>query len=441
MKIGVVGAGYVGLTVAACLAGLGHEVVCAEQDPTRRRTLEAGSCPLFEPGLDRLLRDHLADGLLRFVPAASGCARDAAVVILAVGTPTGPDGAADLDALEAAIDELMAELASGAVLVVKSTVPVGTADRVRARLVEGGRGDVDVVSNPEFLAEGTAVADFMRPARIVVGHGGERGRRILGELYAPLISNGCVMVHTDNRSAEMAKYAANAMLAARVSLMNELAALCDASGADIDHVRRVVAADARIGGSYLSPGCGFGGSCFPKDLLALEELGRRKGVPTALVTAVREVNTRQKQLLHDKLVSLLGPLAGRRVAVWGLAFKPGTDDVREAPALVLVRSLVEEGAIVAAHDPQAEEAFRASFDGPVRYAASPIDAARGADAVVICTEWPVFRASSLRELARAMRGRIMVDGRNLFEPEQARAAGFVYACIGRPMVRPEPPVT
>jgi UDPglucose 6-dehydrogenase len=433
MKVGVVGAGYVGLTVAACLAELGHDVVCAEHDDVRRARLESGECPLFESGLEALLASSLCSSRLRFVAEAAACARGAAVVVLAVGTPTGADGAPDLTAFDAAVEAVVGALPARAVLAVKSTVPVGTGDRVRAWLVRSGRADVEVVSNPEFLAEGSAVVDFMRPDRIVIGCEGGWARAVVSELYAPLISGGHPVVYTSNRSAELAKYAANAMLAARVSLMNELAALCEATGADVEHVRRVVGADHRLGAAYLAPGCGFGGSCFPKDLVALEQIGRAASVPTSMITAVREVNARQKSWLYRHLCEALGPMAGREVAVWGLAFKPGTDDVREAPSLDLVRALLQAGARVRVWDPHAESSFRALFGDAVGYASGPIEAASGADAVAICTEWPAFRATSLEELARVMRQRIMVDGRNLFEPEQARAAGFFYACVGRPV--------
>ena len=437
MELCVVGAGYVGLVVAGCLADLGHVVRCVERDPARLRALRDHRLPLFEPGLDDIVSRSTEAGRLTFTDDLAASAGGAAIAFVAVGTPSGPDGEPDLGAVHEVTATLGQHLPKDALVVMKSTVPVGTADAIRASLHEQGHTGIDVVSNPEFLAEGSAVDDFTQPDRIVLGYARAQSGARMERLYAPFVRTGRPVLHMDNRSAEMAKYAANAALAARVSLMNELAHLCESVGADIERVRLVVGSDERIGSRYLFPGAGFGGSCFPKDLLALERLGDREALELALIPAVRAVNARQKRRLFDKLVELVpGGLSGRTIAVWGLAYKAGTDDVRQAPALTLVEALLDAGAEVVAYDPKATEAARARLGDRVRYAASPLDAARGADALAVVTEWQEFRSPDWSQLARTMRGRIVVDGRNLYEPAELVRAGFAYAGIGRPARSP-----
>jgi UDPglucose 6-dehydrogenase len=436
MRLAVVGAGYVGLVVAACLADVGHAVALAERDPARLGALHRGALPIREPGLDTIVSRALRVGRLTLHEEAARAVDGVEAVFVAVGTPPGEDGHPDLTAVFAVVDEVWPVLSKGALLVLKSTVPVGTAVRVRERLTERGRVDVAVVSNPEFLAEGTAVRDFHQPARVVVGCEEPWAQRRMARLYAPFVAPDRPILAMDNASAELAKYASNAMLATRVTLMNELAGLAGQAGADIERVRAVVAADPRVGGRYLYPGSGFGGSCFPKDLLALEATGALLGAPMDVVSAVRTVNTRQKRVVFAMLASLLGSVDGKRVAVWGLAFKAGTDDIRQAPSLVLLQQLVDAGADVVVYDPAAMDAVRARVGDDIAYAASAVDAVRGADALAIVTEWAEFRGVDLRTVAEVMRGRIVVDGRNLYEPPDVVAAGFTYASIGRPVASP-----
>lgn len=437
MVLCVVGAGYVGLVVAACMADLGHDVVCVETHAARLEALRAGALPIFEPGLDDIVARTVASGRLRFeADLDAGCA-GVGVVFVAVGTPPGPTGEADVSAVREVAGLAARSMAQDGVLVVKSTVPVGTADALRVAIHEAGHRGIDVVSNPEFLAEGSAIDDFMQPDRIVLGYARAEAGARMEHLYAPMVRSGRPVLHMDNRSAEMSKYAANVALAARVSLMNELANLAEATGADIERVRLVVGSDERVGSRYLFPGAGFGGSCFPKDLLALEHMAEARGVDLSMIRAVRTVNDRQKHVLFHKARALLGgDVAGRCIGVWGLAFKPGTDDVRQAPALTLLRDLIDAGATVQAYDPKAMAHAAEVMQDAVVWSASALDAAAGADALIVVTEWPEFRSPPWRKLARAMRGRILVDGRNLYAPGDVARAGFTYASIGRPNVVP-----
>lgn len=439
MRVGVVGAGYVGVVVAACLAEVGHEVGLCDRVAERVQHLQRGAAPLREPRLDDLVARAVASGRLRATEDLADVVSGAAVVIIAVGTPSGPGGDSDLTALLKAVEQVAAVIGRDGLVVVKSTVPVGTAERLRAILRGRGRSDVRVVSNPEFLAEGTAVDDFLRPARIVLGTDDPSVLPTMRRLYKAMLHPPCSLLTMSNESAELAKYASNAMLATRVTLMNELAGLSSSVGADIEEVRKVVGSDPRIGSLYLRAGAGFGGSCFPKDLLALEQMGRDASVPMPIVTSVREVNTRQKRRVADMARELLGGLAGRVVAVWGLAFKPDTDDLRQAPALVLIDTLLAEGARVVAYDPAAVEGARHRYGDAVHFASSALAAVQDADALCVVTGWAEFRAIDLSVVARRMRGRIVVDGRNLYDPSEVAAAGFTYASIGRPVARPDVP--
>lgn len=437
MRVGVFGAGYVGLVTGTCFAEMGNEVVCCDIDAERVARLRRGDVPIYEPGLEELVERSLLEKRLRFTAEASEAVAEAEVLFIAVGTPPDEDGSADLrHVLDVA--RTIGELATEPKIVVnKSTVPVGTGDRVGAALAEASDLDFSVVSNPEFLKEGSAVDDFMKPDRIVVGcrEGDVRGRQAMEALYAPFVRTGNPIHFMDIRSAEMTKYAANAMLATRITFMNEIANLCDAVGANVDHVRIGIGSDRRIGMSFLFPGIGYGGSCFPKDVRALERLADEVGYDFPVMRAVHTVNERQKAVLIERIAEHFGDLRGKRIAVWGLAFKPRTDDVREAPALVLIEALLEAGATVSAFDPEAmSNAFRELGDR-IDYAESAYGAAEGADALVIATEWNEFRHPDFERLKAALTEPVVFDGRNVYDPKKMREEGFVYRSIGRPEPR------
>jgi UDPglucose 6-dehydrogenase len=433
MRVAVVGTGYVGLVAGAGFADFGNDVICADADAAKIAALSRGDVPLFEPGLPDLLRRNLREGRLHFTTDAAGAAGASEIVFLAVGTPSAPDGGADTGQVEAAA-EAVARGARGALVVaIKSTVPVGTCDRV-AEILRRGAPSVDfaVASNPEFLKEGDAVNDFLRPERIVIGTGDERARRMLRDLYAPFMRLSERVVLMDARSAELCKYACNAMLATRVSFMNELAALCERVGADVEEVRQGMARDARIGARFLFPGAGMGGSCLPKDLRALCAIGRAAGSPLEIVEATARVNERQKTMLAERIVAHFGgDLRKRVVAIWGLAFKPRTDDVREAPALAIIERLLAAGARVRAHDPAALDAARALLGDRIEYSESAYAAVAGADALCVVTEWPEFRRPDFARILAEMRTPALFDGRDVWDPEATRALGFSYYGIGR----------
>lgn len=436
MELCVVGTGYVGLVAGACLADLGHHVVAVDSDKGKVERLEAGHCPIHEPGLPEVLHRVREGHRLSFTWDLAVAMAKVDVAFIAVGTPSSRDGSADLAGVNAVFDQTISVLTRPTVVVVKSTVPPGTADALRERARGRTTHLVDVVSNPEFLAEGTAVDDFTRPDRIVVGARTEAAHAIMDRIYAPLVRTGRPLLHMDNRSAEMAKYAANAMLAARITMMNEIANLCDGVGADVEMVRRVVGGDQRLGSRYLFPGCGYGGSCFPKDVQALAYLGRTHDVPMKMTLAVHDVNERQKSLLAAKVADLLGPdWTGRHLALWGLAFKSRTDDVRDAPSLVFVAEALRRGATVTAYDPEAMTQARAVLGDSITYAPDSQTCLDGADALVIPTDWNEFRSPDFAELFRRMRTHNIVDGRNLFDPKEVAQAGFRYRCIGRPEYR------
>ncbi len=429
--VGVIGVGYVGLVTAACLAELGHHVVCRDIVPERVAMLQRGEVPIHEPGVPELLQRNAER--LTFTLDMEDVFRDARIAIICVDTPPTASGDADLSRVEAVIAALPAS-AEGAVLVMKSTVPVGTGNRVRSELDARGREDVGYVSNPEFLREGSAVADFRQPDRVVVG--GDRPEdvarvaRLYQDLNAPILT-------TDIASAEMIKLASNAFLATKISFVNEIANVCERVGADVEEVARGMGMDSRIGQSFLRPGIGYGGSCFPKDVTALKQLAGNTGYSFQLLASVIEVNELQKRRVIGKLQDRLGSLRGRRVALLGLAFKPHTDDMREASSIVLASRLIAEGASVVAFDPVAAERARGVLPEAVEIAASMLAAVTGADAVVIVTEWPEFRAVLSAEVHAAMRGPLIVDGRNLLDPNEAVAAGFTYVPIGRAERDPE----
>ena len=429
--VGVIGVGYVGLVTAACLAELGHHVVCRDIAPERVAMLQRGEVPIHEPGVPELLQRNAER--LTFTLDMEDVFRDARIAIICVDTPPTASGDADLSRVEAVIAALPAS-AEGAVLVMKSTVPVGTGNRVRSELDARGRQDVGYVSNPEFLREGSAVADFRQPDRVVVGgdrpEDVERVARLYQDLNAPILT-------TDIASAEMIKLASNAFLATKISFVNEIANVCERVGADVEEVARGMGMDSRIGQSFLRPGIGYGGSCFPKDVTALKQLAGNTGYSFQLLASVIEVNELQKRRVIGKLQDRLGSLRGRRVALLGLAFKPHTDDMREASSIVLASRLIAEGASVVAFDPVAAERARGVLPEAVEIAGSMLAAVTDADAVVIVTEWPEFRAVLSAEVHAAMRGPLIVDGRNLLDPNEAVAAGFTYVPIGRAERDPE----
>ena len=440
MRITVIGSGYVGLVSGACLADTGNDVLCLDVDERKIEMLKRGEVPIYEPGLEALVKRNAAAGRLRFTTDVEESVRHGLVQFVAVGTPPGEDGSADLKHVTAAARNIGKYLDHYAVIVDKSTVPVGTADRVRTVIAEelGKRGvkqEFAVVSNPEFLKEGAAVQDFMKPDRIVVGSEDERATQIMRSVYLPFQRNHERMLVMDVRSAELTKYAANAMLATRISFMNDLANLAERLGADIEMVRQGIGADPRIGYHFLYAGTGYGGSCFPKDVKALQRTGREHGMELRILQAVEDVNEDQKSRLLAKVDQRFGATAkGMRFAIWGLAFKPNTDDMREAPSLVIVRGLLDRGATVCAYDPVATPEAKHIFAGEsgVSFADSPMAALEGADALLIVTEWKEFRSPDFERIRERLRHPVIIDGRNMYDPAMVRSFGLEYLAIGRP---------
>ena len=440
MEITVVGTGYVGLVVGTCLSETGNRVTCADVDAGKVERLSRGEVPIHEPGLDRLVTRNLEEGRLSFTTDVAGSASGADLVFIAVGTPPDEDGSADLSHVLEVARTVAPALEEGAVVVNKSTVPVGTARKVRAAI--GERTDVDfhVVSNPEFLKEGDAVEDFMYPDRVVCGVEDDEVRPVMEELYEPFVRTGNPLLFMSPESAELAKYAANAMLATRISFMNQIAELCESADGDVSAVRRAIGEDPRIGPSFLFAGTGYGGSCFPKDVRALIRTAREQGLELSIVEATHRANERQKRVLLRKVADRCGEdLSGRRFAVWGLSFKPETDDMREAPSIVVVEGLLEAGAEVAVHDPAAMEEARARFGDRVEYAGDQYAACEGADGLVLVTEWLQYRRPDWERLRDSMARPVVFDGRNLFEPGRMAERGFDYHPVGRRSVTGEAP--
>jgi UDPglucose 6-dehydrogenase len=439
VKITVIGTGYVGLVTGTCLAEVGNEVLCLDLDPKKIETLNAGGIPIYEPGLEDMVRRNVAAGRLSFTTNIEESVAYGEIQFIAVGTPPDEDGSADLQYVVSAARNIGRNMTGYKLIVDKSTVPVGTADKVKAALQEelGKRGvahEFNVASNPEFLKEGAAVDDFMKPDRIVIGTDSERATDLLRQLYAPFQRNHDRLTVMDVKSAELTKYAANAMLATRISFMNELAVLAEKLGADIEQVRHGIGSDPRIGYHFLYAGCGYGGSCFPKDVQALRRTGQENGVTLRVLDAVEEANEVQKQILVNKLTARLGTdLKGKRFAMWGLAFKPNTDDMREAPSRSMLEALWSMGASVSAHDPAAmEETHRIYGDrADLQLVDNPMDALQGADALLIVTEWKVFRSPNFDTMKSLLKTPLIFDGRNLYEPQAMRDMGFDYQPIGR----------
>ncbi|WP_297485352.1 UDP-glucose/GDP-mannose dehydrogenase family protein [Ferrovum sp.] len=439
MKISVIGTGYVGLVSGACLAEMGNHVLCLDVDPRKIEILRAGSIPIYEPGLEAMVQRNVAAGRLSFTTDVQKSVEYGLIQFIAVGTPPDEDGSADLSHVVAAARTIGQYMNGRKVVVDKSTVPVGTAEKVSTAIAEElGRRGVEipycVVSNPEFLKEGAAVEDFMRPDRIVVGADDAFGIETMRALYAPFQRNHDKLILMDVKSAELTKYAANAMLATRISFMNELALLAERLGADIERVRQGIGSDPRIGYQFLYPGCGYGGSCFPKDVQALQRTATENGLDLRILEAVETVNERQKAVLLDKIEAHFGEdLEGKCFALWGLAFKPNTDDMREAPARVLIEGLLQRGATLRAYDPVAMEEARHIFGqrAGLSFVESAEEAVEGADALVVVTEWQVFRSPDFEHMARSLRAQVIFDGRNLYEPHLVRAAGLTYHGIGR----------
>jgi UDPglucose 6-dehydrogenase len=436
MRIAVVGTGYVGLVTGTCLADSGNEVTCIDIDRAKIDRLRRGEIPIYEPGLKELVLRSQQTHRLQFTTDLAPAIRTAQLIFLAIGTPPAADGSADLSSLWSVVTQIAPHLAPEAIVITKSTVPVGTNAKIDARLRELTGRDCDVASNPEFLKEGTAVDDFLKPDRVVVGVRRPEVARVLRALFAPFLRTEKPFLAMSPESAEMTKYVANALLATKISFINEMANLCERMAADIDDVRRGIGHDSRIGFAFLFPGAGYGGSCFPKDVQALVSMARALDVEPRILEAVHEVNLRQKTVLGQRIVEhFAGDLAGRTIAVWGLAFKPRTDDIRDAPSLVLIDRLLAQGAKVQVHDPEAMENVRRMYGERLTYCLVPADALSGADALAIVTEWGEFRTPDFQEMARNMKGRVIFDGRNLYDPAAVRAAGFAYYCIGKPPVR------
>lgn len=433
MKIAVVGTGYVGLVTGTCFAETGNQVICVDIDHAKVDKLSTGQITIYEPGLEKLFLRNLKEDRLNFTTNLHEGIKDAAIIFLALPTPPGENGSADLKYVLGCSKDIGKLLTDYKVIVDKSTVPVGTAERVRAAISEDYSGEFDVVSNPEFLREGVAVEDFMKPDRVVIGTGSERAKKIMGDLYAPFVRQGNPVIFMDERSAELTKYAANSFLATKISFMNEIAQLCERLDADVDMVRRGIGSDERIGKRFLFPGIGYGGSCFPKDVQALVQSSTEIQYEFKILNAVIEVNESQKLHLIPKIKRYFkSNLKGKHFAMWGLAFKPNTDDIREAPALYMIDALLQEGATVTAFDPEAMPNVKSLIGDKINYSESQYEALKGADALIIATEWNEFRTPDFLKIVSTLKSKAIFDGRNLFDTIAIKELGFYYESIGRP---------
>ena len=437
MKIAIVGTGYVGLVTGTCFSEMGIDVTCVDVQESKIENLKKGIIPIYEPGLEDMVHRNYTAGRLKFTTDLKECLDDVEVVFSAVGTPPDEDGSADLKYVLEVARTIGCNMNKYVLVVTKSTVPVGTAQKVKSAIQEeldkrNVKIEFDVASNPEFLKEGDAVDDFMKPDRVVVGVESEKAKAIMERLYKPFMMNNYRLIFTDIPSAEMIKYAANSMLATRISFMNDIANLCELVGADVNMVRKGIGADSRIGSKFLYPGCGYGGSCFPKDVKALIKTAEKNGYPMRVLKAVEEVNESQKSILFEKLLKHYnGDLKGKQIALWGLAFKPETDDMREAPALVLIDKLIEAGASVKVYDPIAMDECKRRIGDKVVYATDMYDAVLDADALLLVTEWKEFRMPSWGVLKKTMKKAVVIDGRNIYEKSELQELEIVYACVGR----------
>jgi len=433
MKIAVVGTGYVGLVSGTCFAETGNKVTCVDIDPKKVTKLTNGEITIYEPGLEKIFLRNLKEGRLKFTTSLEEGIKDATIIFLALPTPPGADGSADLKYVLGVSDHLGKILTDYKVIIDKSTVPVGTAEKVHAAIAANYKGEFDVVSNPEFLREGVAVDDFMKPDRVVIGTSSERAKAIMGELYAPYVRQGNPVIFMDEKSAELTKYAANSFLATKISFMNEISQMCEKLGADVDMVRRGIGSDDRIGKRFLFPGIGYGGSCFPKDVQALIKSAEEVGYDFQILKAVENVNEKQKLHLIPKIKAYFNnDLKGIHFALWGLAFKPNTDDIREAPALYLIDALLEAGATVAAFDPEAIANVKEIVGEKITFGKSQYSVLSKADALIIATEWSEFRTPDFEFMEQLLKEKVLFDGRNLFEKKQMRDLGYHYESIGRP---------
>ena len=435
MKIAVVGTGYVGLVTGTCLAETGNDVICVDIDATKVDKMKSGIVPIYEPHLDVLFERNIKQKRLKFTTDLGFAIKNASIIFLALPTPPGEDGSADLSYVLGVADQLGKMISDYKVIIDKSTVPVGTAEKVHAAVAANATVDFDIVSNPEFLREGFAVDDFLKPDRVVIGTESPRARKILEELYKPYVRQGNPIIFMDEKSAELTKYAANAFLATKITFMNEIANFCEKVGADVDMVRAGIGSDTRIGKRFLFPGIGYGGSCFPKDVQALSKSGAEAGYPFQILDAVMKVNQEQKTAIMPKIDAYFnGDLKGKKIALWGLAFKPDTDDIREAPALYIIDELLKRGATVSAYDPEAMGNVQGVVGDKINYALDMYGATENADALVIATEWSVFRTPDFEKLTKKLKNKVIFDGRNLYDLDQMKEKGFYYSSIGRSLI-------
>jgi UDPglucose 6-dehydrogenase len=435
MKIAVIGTGYVGLVTGTCLAETGNDVICVDINEAKVKQMQAGQVPIYEPGLDLLFHRNIEQERLTFTTNLADAIKDAQIIFMALPTPPGGDGAADLSYILGAAKDISKLITEYKVIVNKSTVPVGTADKVKAVFTQNTSIEVDVVSNPEFLREGVAVDDFMKPDRVVLGTKSERAKKLMTELYGPYVRQGNPILFMDERSSELTKYAANSFLATKITFMNEIANLCELVGADVDAVRRGIGSDDRIGKRFLFPGVGYGGSCFPKDVQALVKSSDDYAYDFQILKSVMEVNERQKTILVDKILKYYkGDIKGKHFALWGLAFKPETDDIREAPALYIIDALVKNGATVTVFDPEAMANVKNIIGDQVNYAKNQYEALEGADALLIATEWSVFRNPDFEKIESILKNKVVFDGRNLYDLQKMIDLGYYYNSIGRKLI-------
>ncbi len=436
MKLSVIGTGYVGLVTGTCFAETGNQVICADINEEKVKRMQAGEIPIYEPGLETIFHRNIKQGNLLFTTDLKYAVDNSDIIFLALPTPPSEDGSADLKHVLAVAEQLGNIITSYKIIIDKSTVPVGTAEKVHELIAKNCKCEFDVVSNPEFLREGMAVEDFMKPERVVIGTESEKAQEILNRLYAPFVRQGNPIIFMDERSAELTKYAANSFLATKITFMNEIANLCEILGADVDMVRKGIGSDSRIGKRFLFPGVGYGGSCFPKDVKALNIMADKSAYDFKILKSVMEVNESQWMILIDKIISKFGnDLSDKKLAVWGLAFKPNTDDIREAPALYIINALVQLGAKISAFDPEAMENVKKEIGDKIHYGENQYEVLNDADALIIITEWSVFRSPDFDMMKKTLKNNIIFDGRNLFELEEMEKQGFYYASVGRKIVQ------